>query len=200
MREWLAWVALCTACEAEPRPVPRLLHSARYVSDYVPIALESVRAGCEARAAWNRASRGRVRAAVHVVLAADGVGPYCIGDARTKSYQNCAARGTICRQADEAVDFTFDDADRLARIRVHRLQRGDFGAHRPPRRATRSGIGTGMRLSELPPFSLSTPERRETRDDPEFGTIEVWHYAGLEVEIDTLNDGERVVGALVVRR
>lgn len=136
----------------------------------------------------------------------DGVGGYCLGDhfedfSHFKHASICekVRGGAFCR--DHGLDLTFDANGWLIQIRLHRDGRV-LPRKVPVRENNALGRVSGTSVSTGVPDSqalreLGEPASKRQVRDPELGTLELWHYDGLDVEIDVV-DGGRVVGGLVI--
>lgn len=164
---------------------------------------------CQAREA---ARRPRIVPQSQIV-AGDGIGWNCLGDAPT------AKRGCVVTHGDEVVCREFADAHELyfergvlSRIRVHRAGRLVPASFPPSERtpSTRDGGKTfptwEHRIGEVDTLgkptadilaTLPAPTTRTTEQDPEFGPITRYSYPGLDLEAETV-DGRELVGAVVV--
>jgi len=136
----------------------------------------------------------------HYAVPGDGVGSWCLQDPASDVFRtSCWFVRGVCRAIEH--DLVYDDSDRLVRIRVHRRGRivNENGvAYGFPRGVLNSDLHAGQPLHEIPD-EYRNPRSFETVVDPEVGKIEIWHYDGMDLEIDRVDGGE-VVGAIVIHR
>jgi hypothetical protein len=135
------------------------------------------------------------------VVAGEGFGSHCIGDPISfgvRSLPLDACRETpgelTCRTGGVELSYT---GNALRAIRLH--WRG-----RNPQAAIQVNgplfPGSTVELGGAPDqvvTALGKPTRIEKRNDAEFGSLEIWDYDGLEVEVQQ-HDGHSLIGGVTV--
>ena len=107
----------------------------------------------------------------------------------------------VCRYVNQAIEFYFTDGV-TTEIRIHRKDRPVEGlegqTYGPFNGGLRRDVKFGM-YRDVAVASMGKPERIESVEGSPYGTIERHYYPDIVLEYDKLDNGNVVLGGMVLR-
>jgi hypothetical protein len=138
----------------------------------------------------------------------EGIGPIRFG-ATVETVERHMERpcdhrqGNVCRYIGRAAEFFFDGSGTLEEIRLHRVNRpadppparyGVFNGHFP------EGAQFGMLPHAVRELLGSPGEVQQVKEIGPAGTVEVYVYEDMRIELDRMPSGDVVLGGVVLFR